>query len=227
MSSPFTTVSDKISSDVIAKYLREHPDFFLNQPDLLTELTLPHESGPAVSLVEKQVAILRERNMEMRQRLSRLLDNAKQNDALFDKTKRLVLSLLESKDLASVVEALYDSFNKDFGIHFTRLILFGSNGLNAGPARIESISKAKLAIGDRLRAIRTVSGGINLSEYEFLFDDDASHIGSAALTILSHGNIIGVLAIGNQDPNHYHSSMGTLFLGYIGEVLNRILPRHL
>lgn len=227
MSTPFNTVSDKISPELIAKYLREHPDFFLNHPDLLTELTLPHESGSAVSLVEKQVAILRERNVEMRQRLNRLLENAKQNDALFDKTKRLVLSLLESQSLAAVVQALYDSFNKDFEIHFTRLILFGSNGLDAGPARIESISKANLAIGDRLRAIRTVSGGIKISEYEFLFDEDANNIGSAALTVLSHGNIIGVLAIGNKDPDYYTSSMGTLFLGYIGEVLNRVLPRHL
>lgn len=227
MSDSLNAQKDKLSREHVAAYLKEHKNFFTDNPDLLAEINLPHHSGQAISLVEKQVAILRERNIEMRQRLSNLLENAKENDVLFDKTKRLTLALLECSDLASAVDALLHSFEKDFGIHYTRIILFGSNGVNAGAARIESISAARNVIGKRLNSNKAVSGGIDVKEMEFLFDDDAPNVGSAALTVLAHGNIFGVLAIGNQDPTYYRSSMGTLFLGYIGEVLNRVLPKFL
>lgn len=227
MSERFSANTEKISHEQVAKYLSEHQNFFSQYPNLLAQLELPHNSGQAISLVEKQVSILRERNIEMRQRLNNLLENARENDQLFNKTKRLVLALLESKTLPDLIQALYYSFDKDFGIHYTRIILFGSNGIDAGEARIESITTAKIAIGKRLNSAKAVTGGIDVKEMEFLFDSDSQNIGSAAMTVLEHGNIFGVLAIGNQDPTYYRSSMGTLFLGYIGEVLNRLLPKHL
>ncbi len=224
-----TTINstDNVTEEQVANYLRHNLDFFKKYPDLIAEITLPHNSGQAVSLVEKQVSVLRERNIEMRQRLSDLLDKARENDRLFDKTKRLVLALLEAPTLADFTEALYYSFNNDFKIHYTRLVLFGSNGVNAGPARISSLNQAREHIGKRLKSNKAVTGGIDVREINYLFDEDANNIGSAALTILSHGNLLGVLAIGNQDPSYYRSSMGTLFLGYIGEVITRLLPRHL
>jgi uncharacterized protein YigA (DUF484 family) len=217
--------ANPISEEQVADYLRKNPDFFAHQPDLLMNLRLPHESGRAISLMEKQVAVLRERNMDMRHRLSDLLDNARANDRLFDKTKRLVLSLLECNELGDLVDALYYSFDKDFDIHYTRLILFSNRELSAGPARVEHIHTAREHIGKRIKGSRAVSGGIDLEETRFLFDTDADDIGSSAIAVLAHGNPLGVLAIGNRDPNYYRSSMGTLFLSYIAEVLNRLLPR--
>lgn len=214
-----------ISEKQVADFLRNNPDFFLGQQELLMNLRLPHDSGKAISLMEKQVALLRERNIDMRRRLSDLLDNARANDRLFDKSKRLVLSLLECNELGDLVDALYYSFDKDFEIHYTRLILFSNRELSAGPARVEHIQTARQHIDKRIKSSRAVSGGINLEETQFLFDDDAQFIGSSAIAVLAHGNPLGVLAIGNRDPDYYRSSMGTLFLGYIAEVLNRLLPR--
>lgn len=224
---PVTDTQKSISEEQVATYLREHLDFFSRQPDLLMSLRLPHNSGKAISLMEKQVSVLRERNMEMRRRLSDLLDNARANDRLFDKTKRLVLALLECNELGDLVDALYYSFDKEFDIHYTRLILFSNRELSAGPARVENIQTARKHIGKRIKSSRAVSGGIDMDETRFLFDQDAGNIGSSAIAMLAHGNPLGVLAIGNQDADYYRSSMGTLFLSYIAEVLNRLLPRHL
>ncbi len=220
--SSIKTDSQKLTPDAVASFLRKHPTFFNDYPDLIGDLYINHDSGKAVSLVERQVAILRERNIEMRQRLSNLLDTARENDQLFAKTRRLVLALLESNDLGDMVDALYYSFQKEFNVHYTRLILFGS--VPPSTARVESINNARDYIGKRLKAPQAVSGGIDVRECEFLFDEDAPNVGSAALAVLSYGNPLGVLAIGNQDPNYYRSSMGTLFLGYVAEVLNRVLP---
>lgn len=218
---------EKLTEEQVALFLKEHPDFFKHHLDILAELDLPHNSGAAISLVERQVSVLRDRNMDMRHRLSHLLDNARENDRLFDKTKRLILSLLECNDLGDIVDALYYSFDKEFNIHYTRLILFGNSSTPVSEARVVSIHDAKDHIGKRMQQPNAVSGGINIKECEFLFDHDAPNVGSAALAVLHHGSPIGLLAIGNQDPNYYRSSMGTLFLGYIGEALNRLLPKYM
>jgi uncharacterized protein YigA (DUF484 family) len=212
----------------VAGFLRQNPDFFALHPDLLADLTLPHDSGSAISLVERQVAILRERNMDMRHRLSKLLDNARDNDRLFDKTKRLVLSLLESRDLIDKVNALYYSFNHDFGIHFTSLILFGDEQrLNAGPARVVRFSEAREPLGNLLKSHSARCGSYTVAEVNFLFAKHAPEVGSAATVPLFSGSLFGILAIGNRDANFYRSSMGTLFLSYIGEILTRTLPAHM
>jgi len=225
MTDTLIDIGTAVTEQQITAYLRENPDFFVKQPSLLADLRLPHESGEAISLVERQVSILRERNMDMRHRLSKLLDNARENDQLFDKTKRLVLSLLEGKNLTDTTDKLLHSFNNDFKIHHTTLLLYGSaEALPNTAARIVSVQEVREHIGTLLKGNKAMCGAFSETETQYLFGKDAEKVGSAALVPLSFGNNFGLLAIANRDPNYYRSSMGTLFLSYIAEVLNRILP---
>lgn len=228
MNEKISTLADPLEPEQIEAYLREHPDFFKQHHELLAEITLPHESGSAVSLVERQVAILRERNIDMRHRLSKLLDNARDNDKLFDKTKRLVLSLLEGQDMGDIIDALHYSFDKDFNIHYTSVILFGNaDKIPSSQARIVTIAEAREHVGPLLKNSRAVCGTLGAKEMQFIFGGHASEIGSVATVPLIHGSVFGLLSIGNRDPQYYRSSMGTLFLSYIAEVLNRLLPKYL
>lgn len=228
MNEKIATLADPLEPEQIEAYLREHPDFFVQHQDLLAEITLPHETGSAVSLVERQVAILRERNMDMRHRLSKLLDNARDNDKLFDKSKRLVLNLIEGQDMGDIIDALHYSFDKDFNIHFTSVILFGNaEKIPSSQARIASLAEAREHLGPLLKNSRAVCGTLGAKEMEFIFGTHAGEIGSVATVPLIHGSVFGLLSIGNRDPHYYRSSMGTLFLSYIAEVLNRLLPKYL
>lgn len=226
MSTETDTVSKTISEDDIKAYLNNNPGFFENHPDLLEVIQLPHESGKAVSLIERQVSVLRERNMEMRHRLNNLLDAARTNDKLFEKTKRLVLNLLDARDLNAVVETLYDSLGTDYQLPYFSLVLLNNNSeLPSNTARVVGLEEANSQVGTLLRSNRAICGILRTEELEFLFGEQASDIGSVAAVPLSRGQNFGILAVGNSDPNYYRSSMGTLFLSYIAEVLNRILPR--
>src|SRR5690554_7037503 len=159
------TLADPLDPEQVADYLRHHPEFFVDHQELLGDLFLPHESGPAVSLVERQVSILRERNIDMRNRLSKLLDNARENDKLFDKTKRLVLALIEGQDLGDIVDALFYSFDKEFNIHFTSLHLFGNiDKLPSSQAQVISIAQAREHIGPLLKNNRATCGTSNDKE---------------------------------------------------------------
>jgi|TARA_B110000902_G_scaffold267157_1_gene358627 hypothetical protein len=212
-----------LDPEAIAAFLRQNPEFFLDRDELLTSLTLKHETGDAVSLVERQVSLLRERNLQMRHRLSSLMSVARENDVLLEKTQRLVLALLEAKNLNQVIRAVNKSLTVDFKADVSALTIISSQQYD--DARVVTVEEARAEISSILNSSRAVCGVLRPKELEFLFQTDASKIGSAAVAPISNGNTIGVLAIGSLDADRYRSSMGTIFLTYVSEVLNRILPQ--
>lgn len=223
-----TNIDECLTADQIKDYLKNNPDFFIEYPDLIELIQLPHKSGAAVSLIERQVSTLRERNQEMRERINMLLEAAKTNDKLFEKTKRLIISLLEADDLNTLVDTLSESLGTDFQVEFHSLILFGDQqALPACNTKVVGMAQANSQIGTLLRTNRPISGVLGSEELNFLFEDQAADVGSVAAVPLSHGSIFGIIAIGNSDANYYRSSMGTLFLSYIGDALNRIVPKML
>jgi uncharacterized protein YigA (DUF484 family) len=216
------------TEDMVRAFLRDNPRFLDDNPDILESLSLPHNSGTAVSLVERQVGVMRDRNKEMRNRLDNMLATAHDNDLLFEKTKRLVLNLLEAKNLPAMVEIIYDSLGKDFEIDFYSLTLLGDEkSLPRTMARVASVEKASEQVSTLIGSNRAVCGVLREEEMTFLFGEKGLQVGSVAAVPLRYNNLYGILAIGNADPNFYKSSMGTLFLSYIAEVVNRILPKHL
>ena len=221
---PDESPSQSLEAAAIAAYLEAHPDFFVEHEDLLASLRIPHRRGDTVSLVERQMTILRDRNIELRHRLSHLMDVARDNDRLFDKTRRLILALLDATSLEDVVICVEDSLRQDFQVPFVSLILLGDNAMPVG--RWVTHAEAQVAIGGLLQEEKSVSGTLREHELDFLFgEEQRKQIGSTAVVAISHQGIHGILAIASRDPQHYKSSVGTLFLSYIAEVMGRVLPR--
>ena len=214
----------------IADYLKEHPDFFVGRDELLLDLKLPHQRGDAISLVERQVALLRERALDYRHQLVRLAENAKENEKLFERMRLLVLSLLESKDLEQLVEVISDSLNHEFGIEFHSLILFSEKPMSL-PVRIEHTDVVVEALGSIMTSGKAICGQVTQAELDFLFQEQGGNVGSVAIAplnyALSEPQQLGVLALGSKDKDHFKASMGTLFISYLGDVLSRILARQL
>ena len=212
-----------ISEDSVRAYLGEHPDFFERHPDMLDQLHITHSAGGAVSLVEKQVSVLRERNMEMRKRLNSLTGNARENDRLYELTRQLVLSLLEADSLESLAETFTTGLREDFGVEHVSMILFGDPDTATKYCRVESAERARIEIGALIKGHTPVCGTLREEELTYLFPG-AGDIGSAAVVPLVRGGDLGVIAVGSDDPHHYGPNMGTLFLSHLGEVIVRLLP---
>jgi len=158
-----------VGAQDVAAYLRATPAFFAAQDDLLLALHIPHQRGDSVSLVERQLTLLRERNIEMRHRLSHLMDGARDNDRLFEKTRRLILDLLDADSLEAVVMAVEDSLRQEFKVPFVSLILFGDSAAPVG--RWVNPTEAQQAIGGLQWAGNTVSGNLRDHELDFLFGE--------------------------------------------------------
>ena len=221
---PDESPSESLEAAAIAAYLEAHPDFFVAHEELLPSLRIPHKRWATISRVERQMTILRDRNIELRHRLSHLMDVARDNDRLFDKTRRLILALMDANSLEDVVISVEDSLRQDFQVPFVSLILLGDNPMPVG--RWVTHADAQTAIGGLLSEDKSVSGSLREHELDFLFgEEQRKQIGSTAVVAISHQGIHGVLAIASRDPQHYKSSVGSLFLGYVAEVLGRMLPR--
>lgn len=213
-----------ISEQQVADYLARHPDFFTRHRALLEVLDVPHNTGKAVSLVERQTSLLRERNLQLTTHLSDLIDIAKHNDTQFEKTKRMVLSLLDSVTLDDVAVAIEESLCRDFFSDVTSLVVFSDQPQNVNNLRM--IPRATAGVIESLMATNLPTcGQLQAVENRFLFGEDAPQVKSAAVVPLVKGETIGLLGIGSHDPYYFQSSQGTLFLSYVGEVLSRVTSR--
>jgi uncharacterized protein len=227
MSNNHIKKNQPISAEQVADYLGRHRNFFIDNPSLLADMHFIHETGDAISLVERQVALLRERNIDTRQRMGTLLDNARDNDKLFSKTKRLILNLLDAEDAGGIVDVLLHSFRNEFGIQYTSLLVYGESPqtLIANGARIVPLNDVKKHLHMLIDNRQAFCGQLSTVELKLIFDDSASFVNSTAVVPIHHGSPLGLLAIGHQDAKHFHSGTNTLFLSYIGDVLARLLPQ--
>ncbi len=217
----------ELTREQVADYLRNTPDFFVDQDELLRTLTLPHDSGRAISLVERQVHLFREQRDTLRRELVELVSIARHNDRLFEKSKRLLLQVIEARNLTDMAAAIDDSIRGDFGLDAASVLLF-SNADNPEPGQgalhVVNSALAQERLGSLLGGERAVCGQFGESEREFLFPDRDEPIASVALVPLRHEGLVGVFAVGSCESGYFDQSMGSLFLSYISDTLSRLLP---
>ncbi len=220
----------ELTREQVAEYLRTHPDFFVDQDELLRSLTLPHDSGQAISLVERQVHLFREQRDTLRRELVELVSIARHNDGLFEKSKRLLLQVIEAKTLNDMAAAVDDSLRVDFGVDAASILLFSDAAANVdqsqaqGALHIVDAREAQQRLGSLLEGDRAVCGHFREEERSFLFPDRDEPIASVALMPLRHQGLVGVFAVGSCQPGYFDQSMGSLFLSYISDTLSRLLP---
>lgn len=230
--------SPEISEADVKAYLKNHPDFFRDNAALLGDLSLPHASGNTISLVEKQVAVLRERSIKTRRKLGELIDNAQENDTLFSKTQNLVLALLQLGNPEELLSTVEQAFVNQFEVEQCSIILLSdSNSIESvlESQRIKTLADGKSTLGHILENNGAFCGTLRDTESDFIFGagELPGKTVSAAVTLrpLKENRIFndGVLliAVGHSDGNHYNSDTGTIFIDYISDVvqiqLNRLL----
>ncbi len=234
MSTPNEQPLDTAMEAAVARYLREHPEFFERHLGLLAELRVPHASGGAVSIVERQVALLRQRLDEKEQVLHELLEAAKRNERLSGRFNDLILELLGADTLEAVLDTVQRRLQEDFGADAVTLRVFDKAARAGDARRPEFADWSEPVLGAFEKVVherKPVCGRLKPGQLESLFADQAEPVRSAALIPLAEGvaerPVYGLLAVGSFDPERFNPRMGTLFLEQIAGVLTRVLRRHL
>ncbi|MDX1694373.1 MAG: DUF484 family protein [Ketobacteraceae bacterium] len=218
----------QISATQVVDYLIKHPEFFAEHEHLLADMSLPHNSGAASSLLERQARVLRERNSELRQRFSNLIETARANDTIFRLTKNLGLNLLEAKDLEEAAKAIHHSLHREFKVDCASLLLFDAPQVqNKGFINQTSRESAKRVLGNLLRGEHVNCSALREEEFRYLFPLAEKETGSAAIVPLHFKKELGILAIGSYDAAHFAPNMDTAFVAYIGQIVSRKLTHFL
>lgn len=219
----------EISEEQVVAYLKKNPEFFIGQDELIADLSLPHESGKAISLLERQVTVLRERGYATRQKLGNLLDNAKNNDQLFDTTRSLVLALLRAANTTELANATQDQLTTHENIDACEIILVDQDNLNVSDSvRTYPPKKLEQDFSDVFRLKRTFCGALEQWQLDLLFPNSANSIRSSAVCPVTHeGEVLALLAFGNRTEEYFNVHLDTLFLDFIGHVVGAVLHKQL
>ncbi len=213
----------------VADYLKANPGFFENRDSLVMKLKIPHKNKGAISLVEKQLEVMRDRQRKTRKQLTEFVASAEANKEIFDKSRRLVLNLVAANRGKDFFDALEKGLKKDFGCKAYSLVVFGKRPrqVNHFTTRVTADS-ARNYVGALMRAKEPTLGVLRPEEQDFLFRHQSEKVKSAAvLSVKERNRQLALLAIGHSDPHYFSPQMDTLFIGFIADVLAKLLPRHL
>lgn len=225
--------NNKDTERLIVRYLRDHPDFFESHLDLLADMILTHESGKAVSLIERQVSVLREQKDQAKARLKQLIQAAEQNENVSQKVNLLVLQLLDATSLGDILDLIPHTLLTDFNADAVVLRLFKTDhpDIKSHPDISDWNQQVMGAFEKVIANRRPICGHFKAEQLQSLFHNSAEKIHSAAMiplvSSIDDTACIGLLAIGSSDPNRFRAEMGTLFLTYLGQVITRIMRLHL
>ncbi len=216
---------EKISAHEVAAWLRRHPGFLRQFPDLAMTLVVPRDDGPAASLASYQLEVLRDKNRELARRLAELSANAQANERLAVRTHQLTLALMRQATPADTLRAMAASLAEDFSGDLVRIVVFAPvDGLDdADWLRVVAHDDAALApFRDCLRDGEPICGRLHADKNALLYGDLVEDVQSSALLPLPTATRP---TPGSRDANRFYPGMGTLFLRMMGEALAVALER--
>jgi uncharacterized protein YigA (DUF484 family) len=211
----------------VARYLQHNPDFFERHQPLLARLRLPHaRTGSTISLVERQVEVLREKHNALEQKLADFVQVARSNDAIVDRMHRFTRRLLRAGSRERALQSIEAGLRQDFDSFNSVMLLIGDETTHADERFLRMLPE-----GDqRLKSFETLftsgkprCGQVRDSQRELLFGSEANDIGSVALVPLGDKGSLGLLALGSSDHDRFHPGMSTEFLARLAELVSDAL----
>jgi hypothetical protein len=203
----------------VSAYLESHADFFERHPELLTQLRIPHQAGESISLVERQLGLLRRQADQLRTQLQRLIDVARENETLHERLHRLTLALIDAGSFETVVETLRRELSEGFQADAVALKVVAGEQLQR-PADPADAQGARL-LRELLATGEPRCGGLSDAELAYVFDGEPRGSRSVALIPVLGRDVAGALAIGSRDAERFHAGKATDFLTRLGEVVTK------
>ncbi|MDZ4200680.1 MAG: DUF484 family protein [Gallionella sp.] len=204
-------------AEEVAQYLHDNPEFFEEHIDLLIQITLPHpHGGRTVSLGERQLVALREKNKELEKKLHELLEFAKENDALQHKVHEFATSLFSARDIPTLQEMVPHLLREIFAVPHTALHLW-----QIAPPSVEVLSFTDA----QAQPVCLHQAAHDTAAW---FGEAGKQLHSFAYLPLHAGSeSIGLLVMASEDKQRFYPGMGTMFLQRIADAVSSALHPHL
>ena len=219
-----TLLDDATQARVVAAYLKRHPEFLSEYPELAAKLTMPRAQGAVSSLAAYQLQSLREKNAELERRLAELVAIAADNEKLMERVHGLTVALLRASTMEVTARSVVARLSSDFRTEQVRLVLFGREPQLPRAEWLLQVAgpEALPEFNEFLHQSEPLSGRLAADKLERLFGARAAEVRSVAMMRLGD---TGMLAIGSGDANRFQPGMGTLFLKMISATITAALAR--
>ena len=207
----------------IAAYLQRHPEFFERHQAVLARLRLPHaRGGSTISLVERQIEVLREKLAGLEGKLAELMRVARANDAISERLHRFTRRLLRGVPRAEALARIEAGLREDFDAFHASLVLIGERPQQDAPRFVRTVR----ADDPSLKSFESLfasgkprCGQARDSQREFLFGPEGLEMASVALLPLGEKGSVGILGLGSADRDRFHPAMSTEFLAHMAELI--------
>jgi len=215
-----------MTPDAVALYLKQHPEFFEQYADMLSEVFIPHpHGGRAIPISERQILTLRDKGKQLESKLRELIEYGEENDAIGEKLQRLALALLSARDLETIGEVLYSSLGEDFAVPHVALRLWPEGAISPLPEFAPVSDGAKEFAASLVNPYCGVRAIVDTAAW---FGEAAPLLKSFAYVALKSGErTLGLLALASEDPQRFYPEMGTLYLKRLGELIAAAALRYL
>nr|VFK45652.1 MAG: hypothetical protein BECKSD772F_GA0070984_12412 [Candidatus Kentron sp. SD]VFK49745.1 MAG: hypothetical protein BECKSD772E_GA0070983_12292 [Candidatus Kentron sp. SD]VFK81086.1 MAG: hypothetical protein BECKSD772D_GA0070982_12172 [Candidatus Kentron sp. SD] len=219
-----------VDAGTVLDYLRKTPDFFVRNSDILELLDIPHPCGEkTISLIERQVLVLRKQVRQQREQFNELMENARKNETLSQQLHKLALQLIGRASLDEVFSILHDRLTADFTADTVEIRIFFEPRCTAD-AKLKEFSDWNGIIPDVIEPLLDPNGEPvcvqnRVSQMTCLFGEQATTFGSGMLMPLKGEDerIFGLLGIGSRDPKRFQHTLGTIFMSQLGEIVGRVI----
>lgn len=221
-----------VNEDQVVDYLISHPEFFHAHYLLLNDLEIPHDSGTAVSLVERQVAVLREKNQNFETKLREMVDAVHDNQRLHLSLHRLAVNLFAADGLDDLMGIVDDELRHKLGTDFVYFRLSTEDEIEREDSEfshtyVEREDEVLLSFAPLIQKKRIQCGRFTQDQMLQLFMEDAEDVRSAAVIPIEDAGIYGLIALGSVDEKRYHPGMGTDFLSSLSDLLSAAMKAQL
>ncbi len=220
------TIEDNAEGvEAVVNFLREHPSLLVEHPDLLSEMIIPHATGVATSLVERQVSVLREQVRQYKHQLQDLVEIATENGLLNERLHLLAVKLIESTDLASLIACIKRTLVSDFKADKIVLKILAEHSEN----KTEFVGldwPEKNLFTEAFKQKKPLCGRLKEDQHKTMFADELPEYGSSVLIPLFGNDWSGLLTIGSQNPERYQEDMGTEILTQMADIVTLALNSH-
>ena len=204
-------------AEEVARYLQDNPQFFEDHAETLVQINLPHpHGGRTISLSERQLLALREKNKELEKKLREMMAFAQENDALQHKVHEFVVALFAARDLVTLQEMIPHLLRDIFAVPHTVLRLWQIDPPSAEVFTFADAQAQPVCLHHAAHDTAT------------WFDERAAQLHSYAYLPLHAGNkTIGLLVLASEDRQRFYPEMGTVFLQRIAEAVESALHPYL
>ena len=215
-------IDESVDIKTIRNYLRDHPDFFDKNPDILETMVIHHKTDGAISLVERRLQALQEKNISLENKLNSLINNAEQNQKIFENIMTLASRVLSAQNLLNLLDILDDSFKNVFKIKYHKLIIFDEFVSIDHPSMVFNNKKElKKAIPELSDSGKQFSGEITEQAFQLLFDNKNQIHNSVVLCKITNESPNAYLAFGSDDPDLYKQSDSKYFLLHLANLVGQ------